>query len=242
MKVTPALRGEGFYIGDQFGFRYFPTSNLYAKEKSPVLILHGFPGWNTKNEDIATALALNGYGSYLIHLPGLGESKGLFDFSSVVEKTKQIAEFICKIHDVSKLPIIGHSFGGFLALAIKEIASSLTLLAPLSNLDKKENIDLVAADFFKRTEGNTVYSNPDELKKVYLEIAEKYPEEMLTRGLSDIPTLLIHGTEDLRIPVSQSRALKESLGEKSSYVELTDDHRFTQTRKNLPSLVKDFLD
>jgi pimeloyl-ACP methyl ester carboxylesterase len=241
MEVTPALRGEGFYIGEQFGFRYFPTPNNFPTEKAPVLILHGFPGWNTKNEDIAMNLALHGYGSYLVHMKGLGESNGKFSFESVVDETRKIAEFICKVHGVEKLAIVGHSFGGFLALSLKDIASSLVLLSPLSCLDRKDKIDLIANEFYEKTEGKTVYDSSEELKKGFVELSQHYSFDDLNSGLTDIKTLLIHGTKDERIPVEASRALRQHLGATSSYVELEDNHRFTETRKDFPKLVREFF-
>jgi acetyl esterase/lipase len=114
----------------------------------------------------------------------------------------------------SKLILIGHSAGGHLALvAAHEVnASAVIALAPLTNLIAAEELDLdegAVADFL---------GAPASLR----------PELDPTRlpALS-IPTTLIHGVLDLRVPIDFSRdyvALK--MGPNVNYLEFENVGHF----------------
>lgn len=241
MQVVPALRGEGFYIEENFGFRYFPTPNNFGQEKAAVLIIHGFPGDTSKNEDIATSLALHGYGLYIVHLKGLGESKGKFKYSEASNNIRKIAEFICKIHGVQKLHIIGHSFGGFCALSIKDVAESLVLLAPLVSLSTVAPLELLAKEFYSKHKDRLAYESEENLLEDLKVTSELFSQQSLMKGLEKVKTLLIHGTKDERISVDSSRKLKEKLSPLSSYLELNEDHKFSENRRALVSAIKQFF-
>ena len=233
-------------MNDHFGYRVFPVGYELEMElkkelgesKPPVLIIHGFPSHTTKHHDLATRLALRGWATYMIHHEGFGESKGKFSFLPAVEKMREIASYIAKIHGSDKIHLIGHSFGGFVSLAIKELASSLTLLCPLFTFDKKSIDDFVPRTFVDHKD-NLRYTSEKELEEGLHALLAKYPASKLVSGLSEMDTFLLHGTNDETIPVESSRTLSEFLGSESTYKEVEDDHRFFEDRVGLMDLVSE---
>ena len=236
MHVTPAIRSEGFYLGDQFGLRVFPSANRFANPKSCVLLLHGFPAWNTKNEDIAIKLALCGHATYIIHHKGLGESQGKFDFNTVVEETRANIKYLCKLHQCSKIHLIGHSFGGFLTLALKDLAASISLICPLFDIEDKESMKALFTPLFQENSTRIVQKTLEELESSLNKLAELYPKSELKRGIDQINTFLAHGTKDDIIPLSSSIELKKSLGAKATYLEFVDDHWLRTNRRSLSTV------
>ena len=107
-----------------------------------------------------------------------------------------MSDVISAIEEVSKsysnLILIGHSAGGHLALVAshKVNASAIIALAPLTNLLAAEELDLdegAVSDFLGAPAALRSDLDPTRLP-------------VLT-----IPTTLIHGTLDLRVPINFSR-------------------------------------
>lgn len=242
MQITPALKSEGFFLGDNFGYRVFPTSNQCDVQETPVLIVHGFPSHTTKNHDLACKLALNGYGSYVVHHAGLGESLGKFSFTNAVKKVTETIELICNIHGVEGIHLVGHSFGGLAALSQTKHIESLSLLCPLFETFTD---DKILDDFSKATwnmhKELLSYRDPSEISDDVRELSKLYPQDLLTKNLSNVGSLIIHGFKDDVIPVESSRKLSAFQTEHSIYQEIKDDHRFSLRRPEVLNMVQDFI-
>jgi pimeloyl-ACP methyl ester carboxylesterase len=115
-----------------------------------VLMLHGFPAESftdsrfEKNLDIAQALNNDGYEVFLIHYEGLGANKdGIFSFTSSIKESITILEEISSIRN--KVCLIGHSWGGFIALVLnhlfKEKIDKTILMSPLFFLPTRESLN-----------------------------------------------------------------------------------------------------
>ncbi len=88
-----------------------------------VIMLHGFPGYE-KNLDIAQAARRMGFNVLFFHYRGAWGSEGDFSLNNVIEDALAAAEFIRTPDSVAKYRIdpkrisfVGHSLGGFAALA-----------------------------------------------------------------------------------------------------------------------------
>ena len=171
--------------GDQVIDFYLPKD----QEKSVVVLIHGGywrPEYDRKHlAPLANSLANSGWPVALIEYRRI-----------IGNPDAALSDAINAIGEVSKkysnLILIGHSAGGHLALvAAHEVnASAIIALAPLTNLVEAEKLDLdegAVADFL---------GAPASLR----------PELDPTRlpALS-IPTTLIHGALDLRVPINLSR-------------------------------------
>jgi uncharacterized protein len=83
-----------------------------------VLLLHGFPGWE-RNFDLAHAYRRAGFHALVIHYRGAWGSAGTFSFNHALEDAQTALAWLGNHKDVdsSHLAIVGHSMGGWLALA-----------------------------------------------------------------------------------------------------------------------------
>lgn len=103
-----------------------------------ILLLHGFPG-TALNLDIASKLQQVGYNVLVIHYRGAWGSQGSFSFLHSLEDVQATLTFIRKADvasehriDTSKIILIGHSFGGFLALKTASVDPTIQHVAALS--------------------------------------------------------------------------------------------------------------
>ena len=97
------------------------AQDLYSKaygnpKHTPLLFLHGGPGYNSVNFEVTTAQKLADKGYYVIVYDRRGEGrsedvKGMFNF----KETFQDIDNILTKYQISKATLIGHSFGGVIA-------------------------------------------------------------------------------------------------------------------------------
>ncbi len=91
--------------------------------KPTVIMLHGFPGYE-KNLDMAHAIRRAGFNVLFFHYRGAWGSEGDFSMTHVIEDAQAASKFVRSKDSVTKYRIdpehisfIGHSMGGFAALA-----------------------------------------------------------------------------------------------------------------------------
>ena len=86
-----------------------------------VILLHGFPG-NEQNLDLAQSIRRAGWNVLFFHYGGSWGSQGSFSFANSIDDTQTAIDWIrdpqhAKKYrmDPSKIVLIGHSMGGFMA-------------------------------------------------------------------------------------------------------------------------------
>ena len=106
-----------------------------------VILLHGFPGYE-KNLDIAQAARRAGFNVLFFHYRGAWGSEGDFSLTHVIEDTLAASEFArseaatTKYRiDPKKISLVGHSMGGFAALAAGARDKNIGCVAGLSPAD-----------------------------------------------------------------------------------------------------------
>jgi uncharacterized protein len=106
-----------------------------------VVLLHGFPGV-MMNLDIASELQQKGWNVLVINYRGAWGSQGCFSFTHSIEdvqatlqyiKQKEVAE--ANRIDCERLALVGHSFGGFLALKAATLEPTIKAVASLSGVN-----------------------------------------------------------------------------------------------------------
>ena len=106
-----------------------------------VIMLHGFPGYE-KNLDMAQAIRRAGFNVLFFHYRGAWGSEGDFSMTHVIEDAVAASEFVRNKNNTQKyrvdpkhITFIGHSMGGFAALAAGAKDKNVGCVAGLSPAD-----------------------------------------------------------------------------------------------------------
>jgi pimeloyl-ACP methyl ester carboxylesterase len=156
----------------------------------PVVLIHGFPLNSEVWDDFADRLSLT-CRVYTPDLPGFGQSPPLempFSINDVATEIIQWIEEVKLEHPI----IIGHSLGGYVALAIAHLRPQLPLKIGLfhstaypDSEEKKQNrnkvIDFISKNgvlAFTSNFTSTLFANPEHPSVPYVrEISMKAPKE-----------------------------------------------------------------
>lgn len=109
-----------------FSFQISIAQELYSKtfgnaKNTPVLFLHGGPGYNCAAFEIATAQELANNGFFVIVYDRRGEGRSVdANAKFTFQETFDDIDSIYKKYKLKKANLIGHSFGGILATLFTE--------------------------------------------------------------------------------------------------------------------------
>lgn len=226
------MKKEKLVTNDQLvNFYYYPG------KKQSLVFLHG---WRSEAKvwfNIAQTLNDEGFNVYLIDLPGFGESPVPHYPFGVSDYAKIVVQFIDKI-GINKPIIIGHSFGGRIAIKLSstypDSVDKLILTGAAGLVTQKNKIAIMAKmarlvkPLFKHRPlssfrskiykmiGSEDYVMTPELKETYVKIVN----EDLRPDLSKItaPTLLIWGEKDTETPVEYERIMREEIKNSNSVI------------------------
>lgn len=203
-------------------------------QKKTLLILHGWGQSGSSWTGIANLLPKT-HRIILLDLPGFGGTEYLPSNPSVPEYTQFVLEFIKKL-GVKKPAILGHSFGGQVAinLAAKhpKLPSNLLLLSPagirnrvktykkLKGLQKL--LPKAVGQFILKQISSVDYYNANPKHK---EILKQITVQDLTHQLPKIktPTTIIWGSEDKEIPY-HGKLIKNAIANSNLIVLYGTDH------------------
>ncbi|MEO8394887.1 MAG: alpha/beta hydrolase [Chloroflexota bacterium] len=93
------------------------SGSTNASTRAPILMLHGW-GVNLKTmQPLGEKLAALGYNVYIPDMPGFGESATPATVWNVLDYAKFIIDYL-DAHQLDRVYLIGHSFGGRVALIL----------------------------------------------------------------------------------------------------------------------------
>lgn len=159
----------------------------------------------------------------IIDLPGFGKSKEPDTVLSIYDYANLVHDLISNL-EIKNIILIGHSFGGKIALAYasKYKVEKLVLLAsPFKSKENKINIRTKVLkklkkvpglnkleEFAKKHIGSTDYKNANGIMR---EILVKHVNLDITEDVKKItcPTLIIWGDNDECVPVSDGKLLEK---------------------------------
>ncbi len=189
------------------------------KAKGTVVFSHGNAGAIGHHLGFAMWFAEAGYELLLYDYRGFGKSTGTIDRRGLVEDAHAALEFIAKRNQASGLPIIsfGHSLGG---------AKSIAALA-------ESPIDAVRAVIVDGT-----FASYQAMARV---VAGQLGESIVTDNLapkgaiaklSPMPVLIVHGTRDEVVPISQGKELFKRAKQPKTLFEVQDGRHGTSLSRN----------
>jgi len=232
------------------------------QEGTPVVILcHGFTGdkigANQLMLNIAKAIEEAGYTALRFDFAGSGESYGEFDVDTTVSGWKQdldtIVSWVKSSPKFSGSPIIlcGHSLGGCIALSYPNdpaIKGRIALSSVVHPVDTFSAEGILGMELWKKAASGITISNffnkaftlkdgifvKDMIEGNYepLEVAKTYTT----------PLLIIHGTNDLAVPIKGSDELYRSYkGEKYFHKLEGIDHLYSNKHHLITFLMVEWL-
>lgn len=192
-------------------------------EGRPLLILHGWGSRSDNWQKVGEMLAKNGIKVIIPDLPGFGQSDKPLTAWSLDDYCDFVEEFV-KVLNLEKFYLLGHSFGG--ALAIK---------CGLKFPEKIDKLFLISAACFRRkTFKNKFFkflskfikiktpflrkvfyrksdylSTEGVMKDTYLKIIAEDLSEVLSKV--QVPTVIIWGEKDKVTPLKHGRLIKEKI-------------------------------
>lgn len=204
---------------------------------SPLVLLHGYP-LDHHLWDVVVPLLIDTFDLILPDLRGFGESSTVDSFYTVEDIASDIAALLDHL-EIRKAAIVGHSMGGYVALAFARLYPerisglglvSSQVLADAS--DRKEARYKSAAEVADKGIGSVVAamttkftSNPQlqEFARESMErqqpaayigalkaMAERVDSTPVLSSLN-VPVVLVHGEADQLIPIDRAREVKAAL-------------------------------
>jgi len=216
--------------------------------RKAILLLHGFPAARgVKNLDIADYLCRHvGHNVYILHYKGLGESRGTFLFTPAVQEAVNAAESILNDHGMSLDTVIGHSWGGLVALNVAHQIShikKLVLLSPLCELSKENTLYEWFVEGVKE-DWPGIYGalSRAEVEADVVKVADQYaPYSIAPKIPKTVSVHVIQSKQDDTTPPEATKVLCTKFVRKPEYLELDLDHSFTQDRPLLGRTIASLL-
>jgi pimeloyl-ACP methyl ester carboxylesterase len=219
-----------------------------------VVLLHGFPG-NERNLDLAQDMRREGFNVLFFHYRGAWGSEGEYSLPHVIEDVAGATTYLrtnaAELRvDPSRILLVGHSMGGFAALqggardpAIKCVAGIApaemgAIAAQLEQSPERAAGFAAYADQLDMLEG----LDGKEFVADILANRDAYDLAKLAPQMVGKSILIVLGDKDTDIPnpMAMTAAYKATKGVKVSGVELSGDHSFSWSRKELSDTVIDW--
>lgn len=230
------LTARHYYLENTYIIR---LRNDNLSNQKVLCLLHGFPANTQKNYDLAQLLCLNGYAVYLFHYDGLGFSKGSFSFIQSLEVSRKIYKHIAEKEGNLPLSLLGHSWGGYLALhtfmKIKN-RDKLVLLAPYSEFPPEEKLLVFFKEIKKECAIKLSALTAEEIVKEIKCLQQEFNNNIFT-GISDNSVFVLQGWQDNQVTAEQTEKLAKKFTKPITAHFYNDDHLFSQNRREMLKIV-----
>jgi len=228
-----------------------------------ALFLHGFPG-NEKNLDLAQAVRRAGWDAVYFDYRGSWGSGGTFSFANSLEDAAAALAWIrdpanAAKHrlDPTRIAMVGHSFGGWLALLSARREPPSVCVAALAawnvgwaarHLDDAGLREGAMTDFRDATDpaGGPLRTTADALMKELASAPAPWDYLSEAASLKGRALLLVAATrdspdEDPAMHARLEREIRSAGGTLVKSVVLEDDHPFSASRVRLADLLVEWL-
>ncbi len=230
-----------------------------------VVFLHGYPG-NERNLDLAQAARRAGYHALYVDYRGTWGSGGTFSFANGLDDVKAVLAWVRAPgnatkygFDAQRVALVGHSFGGWLALMSAPGEPASVCVAGLAAW----NVGVAAqrfrthpdertaslADFRNSTDpaGGPVRANAEALMREMAAHATDWDYRVVAPRLGDRALLLVSAThdtpdEDVAMHEALKSAVQRGGNGRVSAIHYEDDHPFSAHRLELAAALTKWLD
>ncbi|MGA7521306.1 MAG: alpha/beta fold hydrolase [Acidobacteriaceae bacterium] len=214
-----------------------------------VILLHGFPGYE-QNMDLAQALRRDGWNVLAMHYRGSWGSQGTFSFSNCMQDVSAMFDWLnepanaAKFHvDRRRIVVVGHSMGGFLAVAAlaqhPQIVAGVVITegSPIDDGPGYFGTESDPADY-----APLAGTSPAALRQEAQTNAAAWSFSALAARIAPRPVLDISANDGLR---ARNEALVRTLihaGSRVTSLHMDTDHGFSDHRIALEAAVLAWLD
>jgi dipeptidyl aminopeptidase/acylaminoacyl peptidase len=217
------LRGDLYVPEEKYKLKY-PT----------VIVCHGLAGnKDAQNKvDLAEELFKNGFLVLKFDFHGHGKSEGNFPDINLTQEIDDAKSAITALYslkevDKKKLGLVGHSFGGAVAIMMAatdsrvksavSIAGVIDMVRPLKNYAGTQRVK-------KWKETDNIQVEPEyHLKYSFIEDFNSYDLLKYAKKIK-IPFLVINGTKDYDVGMNQAKAIAKAA--KAPLIAVNEDHDF----------------
>lgn len=226
---------------------YFgPENQNSSGEPALTVFLHGFPGVRSKqNRVFAEEFSRKtGRRSLVVLYDGLGFSAGEFSFSKCLSQVEELFESLLATTK-GKIDIVGHSWGGFLALKMAaRCGDRIRRIILLSPLLKFFPVDVCSPSF-----ANTAQENPQlrlgdtsKLAEDFAGVGEATPTESLVEAVPDgVEIVFLQSTTDEITPLNIAESALPFFRKKPRFERVETDHSFLVDRSKIVERVTELL-
>jgi pimeloyl-ACP methyl ester carboxylesterase len=236
--------------------------SVLPRKKSSNKTLVFLHGWGTDSQlwfKIVPELINKNYSLYLLDLPGFGQSQIPNTTYSINDYKKIVYEFVKKM-GLKNINLIGHSFGGSVAIKLaSENPSFLNKLilvnaAGIRNSSIQKNFKTALAKIISplfspsfmqpiRTKFyqliGSEYLNIPSMSKIFVLIVSENLMPLLSK--INIPTLIVSGDKDKVTPVAYAREMNKKI-KKSKLVVLSTGHfSFLDAPKEFVKILTEYI-
>ena len=211
--------------------------------KEIVVIGHGVTG----NKDrpfvieLANAIAKTGIHVLRFSFTGNGESDGHFSDSTITKEVEDLESVLKAVCEYS-ITYAGHSMGGAVGVLRASRDSRISKLISLAGMVHTEAF---AEREFGTEEPDSGYMWEEEdcpLSKVYMDDMSTIKTVVNAGSDIKVPWLLVHGSEDDVVPLSDSEDIKKASGSNVDLCVIDGaDHVFSNHTSKMTSVVVDWL-
>jgi esterase/lipase len=208
------------------------------KSEGAVLLLHGYPSPDSKNEYIAEFMAEHlSQDAFVLHYEGLGKSQGAFSFPKSV--TDAIAYYESLVSQGYKhITIVGHSWGGLIALNLIAMVDTsaidrLILMSPFNYFPTGVELEKLIDFIYSDSQVEFKQSKSEMIKQVGVITSSYQPRSKIDKiRLFAKPVHIFQAIHDLEVPPATTTEFVKAIGNKNVHLEQIDtDHSFTENRK-----------
>lgn len=221
-----------------------------------VVLLHGLPG-NERNLDLAQDLRREGFNVLFFHYRGAWGSEGEYSLLHVIEDVAGATGYLrANTEDLrvdpARILLVGHSMGGFAALQGASRDPAIKCVAGIAPAEmgaiaaQLEQSPEAAAGFAAYADQLDMLEGLDGKEFVADILANRatYDLVKLAPQMVGKSILIVLGDKDTDIPspMAMTAAYKATPGVKVSGVELSGDHSFSWSRRELSDTVIDWAE
>lgn len=203
---------------------YEEVGDSHTADSTPTIFIHGWGGSSRSLASLAQTLAPSVRG-YLIDLPGFGHSSDPPPSWGVSEYAQCVQEFVKEAGLVSPVSIVGHSFGGSIALYLAahypQLVAKIVVCAPswhrhTASIVPSRHVSKMLHHFplVRRVLYRVLFPRSDLMRYPKLEQNfKKIVREDLSQSVRTIGqnVLIIWGKDDTYVPVTDAVLLHELL-------------------------------